>query len=109
MKNVIKFIVVGLLLAQVPLFGADVKEIYNKQCAKCHGPDGKGTTRMGRQTGAKDYTDPKVQAEMTDEKAAKAIKEGFKDEKGKEIMKPMPDLTDEEIKGLIAHIRSFKK
>ena len=112
MKTWIKVAIACVLLAQTPLFAADassVKTIYDKQCAKCHGPDGKGATRMGRQSGAKDYTDPKVQAEMTDEKAARAIKEGLKDSKGKDIMKPMPELTDEEVKGLIAILRSFKK
>ena len=59
------------------VFGADVKENWEKHCQKCHGPDGKGNTRMGRQSGVKDYTDPKVQAEMTDDKAVKVIKEGI--------------------------------
>ena len=27
---------------------ADVKEIWAKSCAKCHGPDGKGDTKMGK-------------------------------------------------------------
>jgi len=58
-------------------FSADVKENWEKHCQKCHGPDGKGNTRMGRQSGVKDYTDPKVQAEMTDEKAVKVIKDGI--------------------------------
>jgi len=43
---------------------ATVKENWEKHCQKCHGADGKGQTKMGRQSGAKDYTDPKVQAEL---------------------------------------------
>ena len=87
----------------------DVKEIWEKNCASCHGKDGKGETKMGRKAGAKDYTDPKVQAEMQEDKAPQKIKEGIKD-KGKEVMKPFADkLTDEEIKGLIGIMRSFKK
>jgi cytochrome c553 len=101
---------IGCLMALVSLsFAADVKEIWEKNCASCHGKDGKGNTTMGRKAGVKDYTDAKVQAEMQDDKATKTIKEGIKD-KGKEVMKPYGDkLTDEEIKGLIAHMRSFKK
>ena len=88
---------------------AEVKENWEKHCQKCHGADGKGQTKMGRQSGAKDYTDPKVQAELKDENAVKIIKEGIV-EKDKKKMDPYKDkLTDEEIKGLIAHIRAFKK
>ena len=88
---------------------ADVKTNWDKHCLKCHGADGKGNTKMGKQSGVKDYTDPKVQAEMKDENAVKIIKEGIV-EKGKKKMDPYGDkLTDDEIKALIAHIRSFKK
>ena len=99
----------SLIMAAVPTFAADAKANYEKHCAKCHGPDGKGQTRMGKQAGAKDYTDPKVHAEMDDAKAFKSIKEGQK-VNGKEAMKPFGDkLSDEEIKALIAYVRAFKK
>jgi cytochrome c553 len=81
---------------------------YDKQCAKCHGPEGKGQTKMRRQAGAKDYTDPKVQAEITDERAVKAIKVGLS-LKRKEVMKPAQNLSDDEVRALIAHIRAFAK
>ena len=54
------------------------KEIFDKSCVKCHGVDGKGDTKMGKKLGVKDYTDAKVQAEMKDDTAFKAIKEGIK-------------------------------
>jgi mono/diheme cytochrome c family protein len=89
--------------------GADAKANWEKHCLKCHGPDGKGNTKMGKQSGVKDYTDPKVQAEMKDEAAIKIIKEGIVD-KGKKKMDPYGDkLNDEEIKALVAHMRSFEK
>jgi len=88
---------------------ADVKENWEKNCQKCHGADGKGNTKMGRQSGVKDYTDPKVQEEMKDDAAVKTIKEGII-EKGKKKMDPYDEkFTGEEIKALIAHIRTFKK
>ena len=86
----------------------DAKAIYEQQCAKCHGADGKGDTKMGKKAGAKDYTDPKIQAEMKDDKAFKSIKEGLKDG-DKILMKPAEKVTDEEIKALIAYMRTFKK
>jgi cytochrome c553 len=64
---------------------------------------------MGAKLGAKDYTDAKVQAEMKDDAAFKAIKEGTKDKDDKTLMKPAEGLSDEDIKGLIAYMRTFKK
>lgn len=101
-------VLAAILCSAIAVAAADAKATYDKQCAKCHGPDGKGQTRMGKQAGAKDYTDPKVQAEFTDEKAAKIIKEGVK-VKDKEVMKPAEGLSDDDIKGLIAYIRAFGK
>ena len=88
---------------------ADVKENYEKGCAKCHGADGKGQTKMGQKLGIKDYSDAKVVAELKDDEAFKAIKEGLKDKDGKVLMKPAENLSDEEIKALVAHMKTFKK
>ena len=111
MKTLIKrLIIITALCASAGMArAADVKELWDKQCASCHAKDGSGNTKMGKKVDVKDYRDPKVQAEMTDEKALKTVKEGISD-KGKERMKPYADkLTDDEIKALIAHIRTFKK
>ena len=91
------------------LQAADVKENYDANCKKCHGEDGKGETKMGKKAGCKDYTDAKVQAELKDDKAFKSIKEGLK-EGDKELMKGFAEkLSDDEIKALVTHMRSFKK
>src|SRR4029453_14626309 len=97
-------LIAGLLLATAGLLNAaEAKENWTKHCAKCHGEDGKGQTRMGKQAGAKDYTDAKVQAEIKDDNAVKVIKEGLT-EGGKKKMDPYKEkLTDDEIKALVAH------
>lgn len=87
----------------------DANETWGKSCAKCHGEDGKGQTKMGQKLGIKDYTDAKVQADLKDEEAFKAIKEGLKDKEDKTLMKAAEGLSDEEIKALVQHVRSFKK
>ena len=87
----------------------DVKENWEKQCAKCHGPDGKGDTKMGQKLGIKNLTDAKIQSEFTDEKAFKSIKEGVKDNDGKVKMKPAEGLSDDDIKSLVAQVRTLKK
>jgi len=98
------FIVAAMGLAQAQ----DAKAIYEKECQKCHGADGKGDTKAGKKLGCKDYTNPKVQEKISDEKAFKAIKDGVK-EHGKTVMKPAEGMKDEDIKALIAYIRKFKK
>jgi mono/diheme cytochrome c family protein len=111
-KSLIKILAVALAFAAVSCWQAaavDGKELWNKNCAACHGMDGKGETRMGRQKGVKDYTDSKVQATLTDEQALKAIKEGVTED-GKEKMKSFADkVNDEEAKALVAYLRTFKK
>ncbi len=96
-------------MAALSARAADGKALYEKDCAKCHGADGKGETKMGKKMGAKDYTDAKVQAELKDEAAIKAIKEGLKDKEGKVLMKPVEGASDDDIKALVAHMRTFKK
>jgi cytochrome c6 len=108
MKTKHALIAASALLAG-SLSAADLKTNWETHCMKCHGADGKGNTKMGRQSGVKDYTDPKVQAEMKDDKALKIIKEGIV-EKGKKKMDPYADkLSEQEMKELIAHMRSFGK
>jgi len=109
MKKTIIISILALSAALVTASAADVKENWDKNCAKCHGADGKGQTKMGQKLGIKDYTDAKVQGEMKDEEAFKAIKEGLKDKEGKILMKPAEGVTDDEIKALVQHVRSFKK
>jgi cytochrome c553 len=87
----------------------DVKMNWDKHCGSCHGKDGKGQTKAGRMAGAKDQSDPQYQAKLKDEKMFAAVKEGLK-EGSKEVMKPFKEkLSDDEIKALLAHVRSFKK
>lgn len=87
---------------------ADAKALWDKNCAKCHGADGKGKTKMGAKLKVKDYTDAKVQGEMKDDKMFDAIKNGVK-EGGKEVMKPAEGMSDADIKALVTYTRSFKK
>jgi cytochrome c553 len=108
MKKLFVLTVVVLAGMALSASAGDAKALYEKECAKCHGTDGKGDTKMGKKVGAKDYTDAKVQAEMKDDKAFKAIKEGLK-EGDKTLMKPTQGVTDDEIKALVAYMKTFKK
>jgi cytochrome c553 len=107
-----KFRVTVLLLAALvaTVSKADVQENWAKNCASCHGKDGKGQTKAGKMADVKDLTDAPYQAAFTDEEAFTRVKEGLKDKNGKDRMKPFAEkLKDDEIKELVAHIRAFKK
>ena len=108
MKRILTLGIAIMAVSALSAGAADAKATYEKDCAKCHGKDGKGQTVMGKKQGAKDYTDAKVQAELKDEAAIKAIKEGYKKD-GKEVMKPAEGMSDDEIKALVAYMRTFKK
>jgi len=109
MKKLIAAAVAVTFGAVMVASAADAKENWDKQCAKCHGPDGKGQTKMGQKLSIKDLTDAKVQGDLTDEKAAKSIKEGIKDKEGKQLMKAAEGLSDDDIKALVKHVRTLKK
>ena len=102
--------VTSLQVTAADVTAADVTENWTKNCASCHGKDGKGDTKAGRTAGVKDFTDLKYQDTLKDDKMAKQIKEGMKDDKGKEVMKAFADkLNDAEIKELVAFVRKFNK
>jgi cytochrome c553 len=109
MKKILTLSIAIMAVSALSARAADAKATYEKDCAKCHGADGKGETKMGKKKGAKDYTTAKVQDELKDDAAFKAIKEGYKDKEGNEVMKASDGLTDDEIKALVAYMRKFKK
>lgn len=104
----IAFSSLALILTSGVASAAPAADNWENLCASCHGADGKGQTKSGKKLKLRDYTDPKVQAEMKDEDMCKAIADGVKVE-GKEKMKPFKDeITAEEIKDLVAYIRQLK-
>jgi cytochrome c6 len=111
MKKTIVFSLALLVAGAVSLRAADAKENFDKNCAKCHGADGKGETKMGQKLGVKDYSSAKVQSEMKDEEMAKAIKDGVKEKDTDKVkMKAFGEtFSADEIKALVAYVRSLKK
>ena len=79
------------------------QDLYKSKCAMCHGPDGSGNTAMGKKLGAHDFASPEVQ-KLSDAQLTEIIT------KGKNKMPAYAGkLSDEQIKQLVAHIRTFKK
>jgi cytochrome c6 len=109
MKKIVLLVTPFGLAAGLSVKAAGAKENWDNLCLKCHGAEGKGDTKMGQKLNCKDFTDAKVQAEMKDDAAFKAIKEGLKGPEDKTLMKPFDTLTDDEIKALVAYVRGMKK
>ena len=79
-------------------------QLYTKQCASCHGKDGRSKTIKGRLKHARDLTDREWQEKVSEERIFNAINNG----KGK-----MPaygkKLSQEQVESLVAYVRAFKK
>ncbi len=95
--------------AALAAYAADASANWTEHCAKCHGPDGKGQTKMGKKLGLRDLTDAAVQAKFTDADALKAMKSGLTDDKGKTTMKAVEGVADDEMKALVPFVRALKK
>lgn len=111
MKHDLKLLLLGALaaLGAALALAAPAAENWENHCAKCHGADGKGQTKVGRKLQVKDYTSAADQAKFTDAEAIRATTEGVRDQAGKERMKGFKDeLSAGEIEELVAHVRKFK-
>jgi len=108
MKRLISALTLSLFVAGFGgLAFGDAAAEYKKECAKCHGDDGKGATKMGQKLGTKDWTDAKVQGAFTDAEAKAAIEDGKKGDDGKTKMKGFKGKVDAD--GLVKFVRAFKK
>jgi len=108
-KTRLLLITATVMISAGTALAADGKALFDTTCAKCHGADGKGATKMGAKAGCKDFTDAAYQATLKDDKMADSIKSGVK-EGDKTKMKGFGDvLSADDIKALVAYVRSFKK
>ena len=81
---------------------SDGGDLFKQKCSMCHGVDGKGFSALK----TPDFTDPKVQASLTDKEIVETIKNG---KKGTAMPAFGSSLTDDQISSLLAYIRSLKK
>ena len=108
LQSASEIIVGAILLAGFILLSAPAKAdntaeaTYKAKCAACHGPDGKGETATGKTMKIKDFSSNEVQ-KMSDADLTDAITKG----KGK--MPAYKTLTPDQVKGVVAFIRSFAK
>ena len=86
---------------------AEGAQLFKTSCAMCHGADGSGNTPMGKRLNLKDLGSAEVQ-HLSDAEITQIIDDG----KGDGAVK-MPAfksrLKPEQVKDLVAHIRSLAK
>ncbi|MFN7954809.1 MAG: cytochrome c [bacterium] len=84
---------------------------FKKYCQKCHGAEGKGDGAEGATLAEKprDFTDCAAMAKESDDKLFEVVKVGGKAIAGKKSEMPAmgKSLSDDEIKNLVAKVRSF--
>jgi mono/diheme cytochrome c family protein len=80
--------------------GETGKNVFGTNCATCHGADGKGKAEFR----TPDFTDPKVQASLTDAQLAAAIRNG---KRGTAMPAWAGKLSDQEISAVAVYIRSL--
>ena len=106
-------VVAGVSVAFAGLARADevADKQFKKYCQKCHGAEGKGDGPEGATLAEKpkDFTDCAAMATESDDKLFEVVKTGGKAIAGKKSEMPAmgKSLSDDEIKGLVAKVKSF--
>ena len=106
MKKTLIMLTITLLacVMTAPLF-ADAA-LFKAKCAACHGADGSGDTAMGKKNNLRPLGSAEVQ-KLTDDELTAVIASG-KDGKPAHAFKKK-GLTDDQVKSLVAFIRTLKK
>jgi mono/diheme cytochrome c family protein len=100
-------IAVAALLGTTLTFRANAAPDKWKNCAKCHGDDGKGKTKMGEKLKVGDMTTAEWQDKHKDADMKKVVRAG--DPKVKMPASGTDKLSDAEIDELVKYIRTLKK
>ena len=79
---------------------SDGGDLFKQKCSMCHGADGKGYSALK----TPDFTDPKVQASLTDKEIVETIKNG---RKGTAMPAFADKLSDDQVHSLVTYIRSL--
>jgi mono/diheme cytochrome c family protein len=99
----------GVLALASTTVAADGAALWEKNCASCHGADGKGDTKAGKLTKVKDFTTADVSSTLNRDHVRQTIEQGVVDkDTGKSRMKGFKDkFSAEEIDALATHVLSL--
>jgi mono/diheme cytochrome c family protein len=90
--------------ASIPQKVTDTNVLFAKNCASCHGKDGGAKTFKARFNHARDLTDPKWQAAISDEHIYESILKGSRKMPAFEKKLSKPDIA-----ALVTYVRMLKK
>lgn len=108
MKKTIIITLAAIALTTITARAADGQTIYTDSCAKCHGDDGSGKTKMGEKLGARDYTQKATWNEIPDQRAVQSVLQGLKKD-DKTLMRPFSDLSVADAQAVITYMRTLAK
>lgn len=107
MKKYIVLTAASLVLGSLTGFAAvDAKDVWDKQCKKCHGETGAADTALGKKLEIMDYTKAASLAEFSDEQLFTMTKDGVEGSKMPGFEKK---LSDDEINALVVYMRGMAK
>jgi mono/diheme cytochrome c family protein len=86
-------------LPVAPIAAADGKAIFMKKCKKCHGPDGKADTKMGKK-----HKIDVIPGKLSKAKIVKIVKNGIAKTKMKSFSKK---LSAEEIDAVAGYVKTL--
>ena len=101
-RSILPLLLLAVVLAPAA-WAQSAQDLYKSKCAMCHAANGSGDTPMGKKLGARDFASPEVQ-KQTDAQLIEITAKGKNKMPGYE-----KKLTDDQIKQLVAYIRTFKK
>jgi mono/diheme cytochrome c family protein len=96
---------IALVALPAPAAAEDAAKIFAKSCAPCHGKAGEPSAVFAKQ-GVRAFADAAWQKTATDAQLEKTIREG---KKGTMMASFEKQFSAEEIKGLVAYVRTLGK
>jgi mono/diheme cytochrome c family protein len=91
-----------LLAAPAVAEGPNASALWDAYCMVCHGDDGRADTEEGRKKKARNLTDARWQATVSDDRLVSSIR------RGRDNMPTFgKKLNAEQIKALVAHVRTL--
>lgn len=101
-------LLMGVLALGGPLVcrAADAQEIFESNCASCHGVDGKAKTPAGKKLRVKDLAESK----LPDAEIERQIASGTQDAKGNARMPAFKEkLSPDEIAALVVFVKTLRR